>query len=80
MIILKVSFKLLLFWNSINNANPLFANNPVMVFPNERILFKYSSLIIILDAQFGIKPTKPIINGVYQTLWLTKLLMFSIFI
>ena len=48
----------LLTLNKTSKATPLPVNKPDIKDPNEIILLKYNSVIITLEAQFGINPIK----------------------
>ena len=65
-IIFIFSFKLGFDLNNIKSATPLLVNKPDIVDPKGRRLFKYNSVIKMLEPQFGIKPISPLINGVNQ--------------
>ena len=50
------SLKFLFCLNNTSKPNPEPDNNPDMQLPNEIIFSRYSSVIAMLDAQFGINP------------------------
>lgn len=66
--IIKFSFLFLLDLNNISREIPLPVNNPDSKEENLITPLVYNSVIIILEPQLGIKPTKPLKNGVISEL------------
>ena len=63
--------------NNINIPIPEPTNNPPIIEPTEITFCKYSCVNITDDAQFGIKPTIPAINGPTTGMFNIKFDIFS---
>ena len=61
--IFKFSFKFLFVLNNTNIASPLPVNTAAIDVPRDNTFFRYNSVSITLDAQFGISPNKLDIKG-----------------
>ena len=75
-----INIDFLIFFLSLNKntkPKPALEINPAKVAENVRISETYKSLIITLEAQLGIKPTRPDSSGVKYTLLFKKSLMLA---
>ncbi len=62
-IIDKFSFLFLLFFIRTNSEDPLLVRSPPIREASVIVLFRYNSVIITLDPQFGIRPIRLVMNG-----------------
>lgn len=59
-------------------ATPLPVSKPAIILPKLIILFRYNSVIMTLDAQFGINPIRDVMNGAKRLSFSNKVDRYSL--